>query len=374
MSEPIYAEPIIDPSRPIIDPHHHLWFVPTDALNSMDLKGGKSVAALGRIYQKQPKYLLEDLLVDLGSGHNVQATVFIQVHAMYRRSGPEAMRSVGEVEFANGMAAMAASGAFGEALICAGIVGGVDLLMGNSVLDVLTAHIAAGGGRYRGIRSLGVAYDEALPDLNSALHSRPGVHGDPRFREGFRHLTTLGLSYDAFLLEPQLPELLDLARSFPGTQIVVNHVGTPIGFGPYEHRHKERFPFWSKAIRDLAGCENVVVKLGGLGNPLCGLPSSTASSPPTSAELAKEWGPYIEQCIESFGASRCMFESNSPVDTVTAPYPVIWNAFKRIVSGASEDEKASLFFETAARVYRIDVGGSAGNANAGLDGPQQRTN
>lgn len=362
MSEPSYAEPIIDPSRPIIDPHHHLWFVPADALNSMDTNAGESVAALARIYQKHPKYLLDDFLVDVGSGHNVRASVFIQAHAMYRRIGPEPMRSVGEVEFANGVAAMAESGAFGEALICAGIVGGVDLLMGNSALDVLTAHVAAGGGRYRGVRSLGVAYDDAVPDFNSVLHSRPGVHNDPRFREGFRHLAALGLSYDAFLLEPQLPELLDLARSFPGTQIVLNHVGMPVGVGPYAHRHKDRFPFWSKAIRDLAGCENLVVKLGGLGNPLCGLPSSNASSPATSAELAKEWGPYIEQCIESFGASRCMFESNSPVDTVTAPYPVIWNTFKRIVSGASEEEKASLFFETAARVYRIDVGRSVNNA------------
>ena len=356
MTKPTHVESIIDPARPIVDPHHHLWFASADtAPNPADHASGDCIAALTRIYQKQPRYLFDNLLSDIGSGHNIRATVFVQAHSMYRRTGPEAMRSVGEVEFANGMAAMGASGVFGESLVCAGIIGGVDLRMGSAVVEVLCAHVAAGGGRYRGIRSLGVAYDKALPDLNRAFGSSQGVHADPAFREGFRQLEPLGLSYDAFLLEPQLPELLDLARSFPSTQIVLNHVGMPIKLGPYSDPRNERFEYWRKGISDLAGCDNVVVKLGGLGNPMCGLPSSTAASPPTSLQLSIEWRPYVEHCIAAFGPSRCMFESNAPVDIVTAPYPVIWNAFKRIVSGASNDEKNSLFFETAARVYRLGI-------------------
>jgi L-fuconolactonase len=356
MNDPTQVESIIDPAQPIVDSHHHLWCATSaTAPNLTDYSSGDCIAALARIYQKQPRYLFDDLLSDIGSGHNVRATVFVQAHSMYRRTGPEAMRSVGEVEFANGMAAMSASGVFGESLVCAGIIGGVDLRMGSAVVEVLRAHIAAGGGRYRGIRSLGVAYDKALPDLNGALGSSPGVHADPAFRDGFRQLEPLGLSYDAFLLEPQLPELLDLARSFPATQIVLNHVGMPTKLGPYSDPRNERFECWRNGVSDLAGCDNVVVKLGGLGNPMCGLPSSSAASPPNSLQLATEWRPYIEHCIEAFGVSRCMFESNAPVDKATAPYPIIWNALKRIASGASNDEKNSLFFDTASRVYRLGL-------------------
>ena len=365
MSESRDDEEIIDPAIPIIDPHHHLWFVPQPVLDAMALEGDNSLAALARIYRQRPRYLFDDLLQDVSAGHNVRATVFVEVHAMYRRHGPEAMQSVGEVEFANGMAAMGASGTFGDTRICAAIVGGIDLRRGDAARDVMIAHIAAGGGRYRGFRCPGVAYDASLPGFNRALHSEPRLLCDRRFRAGFRHLNELGLHYEAFQLEPQLPDLVDLARAFPDTQIVLNHVGMPVGFGAYVQQHQERFPIWRQAIRDLATLPNVVVKLGGLGNPLCGLPSSNFAAPATSAQLAEEWRPYIETCIEAFGVQRCMFESNVPVDSVTASYTTIWNAFKRIVGGASDNEKASLFLETAARVYGIGIDGSANGTDKG---------
>jgi predicted TIM-barrel fold metal-dependent hydrolase len=274
---------------------------------------------------------------------------------MYRTRGPESMQPVGEVEFANGMAAMAASGLFGDVAMCAGIVGCVDLRLGDAAKEVLQAHVQAGGGRYRGIRAKAVVYDSDASVLGPNIGGVPHLLLDREFRAGFKHLEPLGLSYDAWQLEYQLAELLDLARTFPYTQIVVNHVGGLFGIGRYSGRTEERFAQWLENIKALSQCANVTMKLGGLGMPTCGFRSSTASIPPSSAELAREWRPYIETCIEAFGADRCMFESNYPVDAATTSYRVLWNAFKRIVSGASSQEKAALFSATATRVYRLDL-------------------
>ena len=346
------TEEIIEPALPIVDPHHHLWFRPGSVLAALERQDNLTVRALLPTFRRHARYLFDELLADLNTGHNVRATVFVEVRAMYRARGPQALQSVGEVEFANGMAATAASGLFGDIAICSGIVGCVDLRLGDEVNDVLLAHIHAGNGRYRGIRANHVAYDADPAVLGGA--GVPHLMLDPHFREGFRHLAPLGLSYDAYQLEYQLPELLDLARAFPATQIILNHAGGLFGLGPYRGRSEERFANWRANIRSLAQCPNVSVKLGGLGMPMCGLPSNCSPTPPGSVQLAAEWRPYIEHCIEAFGVDRCMFESNFPVDAATAGYAVLWNAFKRIAGGASDSEKAALFSGTARRVYRLD--------------------
>ncbi len=313
--------------------------------------------ALLPAFRRHQRYLLDELLADLHAGHNVRATVYVEVHSMYRTDGPKAMRSLGEVEFANGVAAMAASGAFGDIAVCAGIVGSVDLRLGDAVREILLAHIQAGGGRYRGIRTQAVIFD-ADPEAIGGARNVPHLMLDRKFREGFRHLQPLGLSYDAWQLEYQLGELIDLARAFPQTQIIVNHLGGLFGLGSYSGQIEQRFAHWRTNISALASCPNVAMKLGGLGMPTCALPSSLFRQapnpmPPTSLELARDWRPYIETCIEAFGVGRCMFESNYPVDAATAGYTVLWNAFKRIVAGASAAEKAALFSDTARRIYRL---------------------
>jgi predicted TIM-barrel fold metal-dependent hydrolase len=271
---------------------------------------------------------------------------------MYRASGPELMRSVGEVEFVNGIAAMGASGLFGEAKVCAAIVGGVDLSLGAAVEEVLEAHVQAGGGRYRGVRSPTV-YDADANILGG--YEKPDVLLDATFRAGFGKLHQMGLSFDVWLFEPQLPQLIDLAQAFPETQIILNHVGTPLGVGCYAGHREQRFALWRENMRILARCDNVAVKLGGLGIPYGGFQSYAARPPATSLQLANEWKPYIETSIEVFGAGRCMFESNFPVDSAVGTFPMIWNAFKRIVGGASSDEKTALFSGTVTRVYRLDI-------------------
>lgn len=348
------AEEIIESDLPIIDPHHHLWFLPEAALAQMATSDIVAARAMVPVYRKCARYLFDELLADLTSGHNVRATVFVDAHAMYRAGGPAAMRSLGEVEFVNGIAAMAASSTFGDVQIAAGIVGNVDLRLGDAAEEVLRAHIQAGGGRYRGIRGAAItAYD-----ADSTILGSSGVRHlllDPNFRNGFKWLSKLGLSFDAWILEPQLPELVDLARAFPETQIVLNHVGGPVGVASYAHKREQRFPIWRENIQTLAACDNVAIKLGGLGMPIGGFKCFMSAPPATSTELAVEWKPYIESCIDAFGANRCMFESNFPVDSGTCTYNVLWNAFKRLASGASKAEKSALFSGTASRIYRIEI-------------------
>src|SRR6476469_4305719 len=322
-------EEILEPARQIVDPHHNLW----------DRDG--------------QRYLIEEMTSDLVSGHNVIATVYVEARSMYRATGPEAFRPVGEVEFANGVAAMSASGGYGRAAICAGIVSHANLLLGEAARPGLEAQIVAGGGRFRGIRHSS-AWD-ADPEVAGIYATRPkGLLLDPTFRKGFACLAPLGLSFDAWLFHPQIGELTDLARAFPDTKIVLDHCGGPIGTGSYAGRREEIFPVWKASIQDTAKCPNVVVKLGGLAMCLFGNYYHLRPKPPSSEEAAASWRPYIETCIEAFGPDRAMFESNFPPDKGQCSYQVIFNAFKRLSAQYSEAEKTALFSKTATDFYRLD--------------------
>jgi len=273
---------------------------------------------------------------------------------MYRASGPDEMKPIGETEFVNGIAAMSASGLFGPQRACAGIVGHANLMLGADVGRVLDAHIAAGNGRFRGIRHA-VSSDADLNVLGPLAGRTLGLLKEPRFREGFAELARRNLTFDAWLLEPQLPELIDLARAYPGSRIVLDHVGTPLGIGTYDGRRLERFDIWRANIRELAKSPSVFVKLGGLAMPFCGFPSCLSDPAAPSTQLAQEWGPYIETCIEAFGASRCMFESNFPVDELSGSYATLWNALKLTAKDASATEMHDLFFGTANTFYQLGL-------------------
>jgi L-fuconolactonase len=329
------AEDILEPDLPIVDPHHHLWD------------------------HKRHRYLLDELRADTGSGHRIVATVFVDCLAFYRADGPAALRPVGETEFANGVAAMCASGVYGELRACAGIVSHADLTLGVGARDVLLAHIAAAGGpggRFKGIRHAG-GWDASPLIHNSHTKPPPGLYGDATFRQGFAQLAPLGLSFEAWQFHPQLPEVTALARAFPDTSIILNHLGGPLGVGPYSTQipgqAEATFAQWRTHMAELAGCPNVSVKLGGLGMRIGMFDHHARPAPPSSQEVADAWRPWVETAITQFGAQRCMFESNFPVDKGGASYAVLWNAFKRIAAGASADEKAALFAGTARRVYKL---------------------
>jgi predicted TIM-barrel fold metal-dependent hydrolase len=342
-------EEIIDPALPIIDPHHHLWDR-SPVLHMMQQREHP----FQRVLDFAARYLLDEFLADLNSGHNIKATVFLECHSMLKTEGEPETRYLGETEFVNGVAAMSASGTYGSTKVCAGIVGNVPLSIGAGAGELLDQHIRAGGGRFRGVRN-SASWDADAGVLGPIGRQGAGLYLDPKFREGFAELGKRGLSFDAWMLEPQLPDLIDLARAFPGTPIVLDHVGTPLGLSTYAGKRTERFDIWKTNIRELAKCQNVSVKLGGLAMVFCGFPSTRPTRDATSEEMATEWAPYIETCIEAFGAKRCMFESNFPVDGVTCTYPALWNALKRVAKGYSADEKADLFFNTANRFYRLGL-------------------
>jgi predicted TIM-barrel fold metal-dependent hydrolase len=323
-------EPALEPELPIVDPHHHFYDKPG------------------------VRYFIGDLLDDLASGHNIRATVYMEARTMYRAHGPQEMRCVGETEFVNGMAAMGASGLYGPCRVAAGIVGYADLRLGDRAGEVLDAQIAAGNGRFRGIRQISAWHaDRAANASQSAAPA--GLLSEPSLRQGFKALAPRKLSFDAWLYHTQIGELTEIARAFPDTTIILNHVGGVIGVGPFAGKRDEVFADWRKSIAELARCENVNVKLGGLGMRMFGFDVHTGPRAPSSEQLAQPWRPYIETCIDIFGVKRAMFESNFPVDKGSCSYGNLWNAFKRIAERYSADEKTALFAGTAARVYRMDV-------------------
>jgi len=322
-------EPILEADLPIIDTHHHLWERPDH------------------------RYLLHEFLADVRTGHNVVATVFVECDSMYRAGGPKELRPVGETEFVAGQAAMSESGKYGPTRVAAGIVGFADLTLGDRVEPVLEALIRAGGGRFRGVRH-SAAWDASEVIGNSRTAPGPHLLRQADFRSGLRRLTSLGLSFNAWAFHPQLADVIDLARAFPTANIIMGHVGAPLGYGPYAGKREEVLASWKTGVTGLAQCDNVVMKLGGMMMRTAAYDYRTQPRPPSSAELAALWGPYIETCIERFGPSRCMFESNFPVEKMGIGWVALWNAFKRIASGASADEKRALFNGTARRIYRLD--------------------
>ncbi len=320
-------EAALEPELPIIDPHHHLW----------ELEGG---------------YLLDELLADLNSGHNVMATVFAQCGYAYRKDGPEALRPLGETEFVARVVAQAQQRGVPQR-VCAGIVGHADLRLGDAVAPVLQAHIEAGKGHFRGVRHINAWH----ADFNASLLGRPpaDLFEQAGFRQGLKQLHAAGLSFDAWLYHTQIDQLTELARAFPDLPMVLNHVGGPLAVGPYHGQGARAHREWRASMSRLANCRNVHVKLGGLAMVIGGFDFHQRAKPPSSQELATAWAPYLQDSIELFGAARCMFESNFPVDKAMCSYAVLWNAFKRVAANASALERAWLFHNTANQFYRLGL-------------------
>ena len=320
-------EPILDPGLPIVDAHHHIWNRPGE------------------------EYLLDAFLADVRTGHAIRGSVFIQCGFAFRRDGPAELRPAGETATIAAMAGQFAREHPDAPPLCQGIVGYADLTLGDHVAEVLEQHLAAGGGRFKGVRH-STASDPAIVNTMTT-HPPPGLMGAPAFRDGFRRLDAFGLCYDAWLYHPQIPELIDLAAAVPDVPIVLNHAGGLIGIGPYRARRAEAFAAWRRDIGRLAAFPNCYVKLGGLARPVVGSRFHEAPDPPSSEQLAEAWRPDLEACIEAFGPRRSMFESNFPVDKGQCSFPVLWNAYKRIAAGYSPDERADLFHGTATRFYHL---------------------
>ncbi|MBW8783371.1 MAG: amidohydrolase family protein [Novosphingobium sp.] len=329
-------EPALDPERPIIDPHLHLW----------------EIRRAPDAPQEPQRFLLDELLATVAaSGHTITHTVFVESHQMYRADGPAEIAPIGETEFANGIAAMGASGQYGPCRVAHRIVGSADLRLGVGVTAVLRAHVARAGERFRGIR-MATAWSAAglfglPPDPSGA-----GILADPAFVEGARVLAAMDLSLDVWCLHSQLGELTALAGAVPELTIVLDHIGSPEAGGRWGGDEPPVRAEWERGIAELARCANVRVKLGGMGMNFSG-PLASVPGPGTSEQLAGRWRPYVETCLAAFGAERAMFESNFPPDQAAATYGATWNAFKRIARDYAPADKDRLFRGTAAEVYRI---------------------
>ena len=327
------AEETLEPELPICDAHHHFWDYRMDRV-------------------PYHRYLLHELAADINSGHNVRSTVFLEARAMYRETGPEELRPVGEVEFVQGLAAASGSGLYGPGQAAAAIVGHANLNLGDDVARVLDALQAASPNRFRGIRH-NTSWDPH-PEVES--RSFDGQLASSDFRTGARALASRGLAYDNVVYFPQLAELADFARAVPDLTIVSNHIGGLMRIGPYAGRDDEVMPAWRDGIAKLAECPNVVMKLGGVGQPRYGFDWHLRDRPIGSEELAEAMAPLMNYCIEQFGPDRCLFESNFPPDKVSYSYNVMYNAFKRMTAGYSASERVAMFHDNAARVYGIEYG------------------
>ncbi len=319
-------EDALDPGLPICDPHHHFWHYPTS------------------------RYLVDEFMQDISGGHRVLKTVFVECLQFYDEDAPTELQPVGETITVDRMAN--APSVQDQTAIAAGIVGFADLTRGDGVRAVLEEHLQA-SPRFRGIR-YATAWHADTRIRNA--HTRPTekLMSCPTFRKGLQHVADLGLSFDAWLYHPQLPELTDLARALPGLNIVLNHMAGPLGIGPYASQREQEFRTWRQQMKSLSQCDNVSVKLGGRAMKISGFEWHTEDRPPGSKELAAAMAPYFDSCIEQFGPKRCMFESNFPVDKASCNYTVLWNAFKRVASAYSEPERRMLLHDTAVRVYRLD--------------------
>jgi predicted TIM-barrel fold metal-dependent hydrolase len=314
-------EPIIDPERPIIDPHHHLWERPDST------------------------YVLQDLWADTDSGHNIVKTVFLECGESYREDGPEHLKSVGETEFVEAIAS--ASRERGGATI-AGIVAHADL-RSSHLDDVLDAHEAAGKGLFRGIRHYPPPEELSMPGPVA-----DGLYQDNDFRKGLARLGERGYTFDAWHFHHQNRAFRDVAATVPRTTMILDHFGTPLGSGSYEGKREEIFAVWREDISAIAECTNVIAKLGGLAMPFNGFGWDRRETPPTSDEFVEVQRRYYDHTIQCFGPERCMFESNFPVDRRSLSYHVLWNGLKKIAFHYSEAEQASMFYGTAARIYRLE--------------------
>lgn len=327
-------EPVLEPDLPIVDSHIHLF----------DLPGNR--------------YMVEDYLADAQGGHNVLAAVYCETQAFSRTDGPEWMRPLGEVEFANGVAAMTATGRYGRCVVGAGIIGHANLTFGSRIGELLDRCMEAAPERYRGVRHVTLDYPDERPFQFIMTYRPPaGVLETPGFPLGLAELQKRGLTYDAAIYDPSLPRLTELVDRFPDLTVVLNHIGNFVGVDMSKEERAEQFRRLSGNLRRLAERPNVSCKVGGLGMPQVGFGFERRDDPLGYVELAEAWRPHVDLAIEAFGTHRCLIESNFPPDGRSGGFVPTLNAYKHILRGLSSDEKLDVFARNAARTYRLDIAG-----------------
>ncbi|GJH31076.1 amidohydrolase [Caballeronia novacaledonica] len=328
---PVVNQTILEPELRIIDSQHHLRD------------------------RRDSHYMFDDYVQDVQRGHNIVASVYVESMSMIRVDGAELLRPIGEIEFANGVAAVSATGKYGPCRIAAAIVGYADLRFGDAIAELLDRALAAAPDRLRGFRQCTLEHPDPAVWRYVPHPPEAGIMSHPQFRDGFKQLAARDLIFDAAVFHHQLPEITRLADDFPNTTIVLNHIGQVAGTALKNSDPTQAFAEWRRNIAELARRPNVMCKVGGMGQPYFGFGFELQDRLPTYLELASAWRPWAEAVIEIFGVQRCMMESNFPADRRSCDYVTLWNALKHIVVQASKSEKNALFHDNAARVYRIET-------------------
>ena len=329
-------EDVLDPQVPIIDAHHHLWH------------------GYGKPVPWQPDYWYAEQGADIESGHNIVATVFVECGYNYVADTAPALRPVGETRTINAYAGSFGNTTKSSCKAAAAIVSFADLTLGSAVDATLEAHLDAAPERFRGIRQI-TPWDPSPEVRYPGFEIAEGLLLSEKFAAGFSRLNKYGLSFDVWLFHPQIPEVAELAKRFPDTTIILDHFGGPIGIGPYEGKRKEIFKQWRHDVALVAQYPNVFAKLGGLWMEHAGFHWHARQTPPSADALMEAGMDYYLQTIELFGPDRCMFESNFPVDKISCSYRTLWNYHKKIAAQFNSAERHAMFYETAKKVYRMDI-------------------
>lgn len=319
-------EEIVLPHLPVVDSHMHLW----DRIGF--------------------DYFASEFLADVADGHDVRSSVYVECGMAYDAFSPDPMLAVDETRYAVKQAAL---GQGHTHKLAEGILGAANLLLGDEIQPVLEAHVEAAQGRFRGVR-FRVAFD-ADPEAgyHESGYLNENVLHRPELLASARILARMGLTLELWGFHPQLADVKAFARKVPEVQIVLNHVGGPLGVGRYADMRKQVFAEWSQGMRALADEANVMVKLSGLGISRLGLRQAGGQAHTTSDQLVAAWGPFVRHCVETFGPDRSIFGSNFPVDRATASYRTLLNAYKKMLLDLSDDELRAVFAENARRTYRL---------------------
>jgi predicted TIM-barrel fold metal-dependent hydrolase len=314
----------IDPEIDIVDSHMHLW----DFSN--------------------PPYYADSYICDAQSA-GISSSVYVDCTMAYREDGPAALVPVGEVEFAceQGKSSVRDVG------VAAGIIGWADLTLGKDVGPVLDALEIAGNGHFRGVRTR-ATYDPDPAAGYGAMGVGPGLMLRDDFRQGVEQLYARGHVLDLYAFHTQLHEVADLAQAFLDLPIILNHIGGPLGIGHYADIGDQVFADWKEGIAKVASCPNVSVKIGGFAiSRIAIVPMQKRERPFSSLEIAAICKPWVDHCLVAFGAQRCMFGSNFPVDKVAMPMLTLVNAMKHLTEHLPVSDRKDFFASNARRIYKI---------------------